>query len=97
MFAALGDATRLQLMYQLSTSGPGSIAQLSSVSVLSRQAITKHLKVLADAGYVKGVRRGREHVWQMQPERLDKVRDHLDQISLAWDNALDRLKQLVES
>ena len=97
MFAALGDVTRLQLMYQLSSNGPGSIAQLSSVSVLSRQAITKHLKVLADAGYVKGVRRGREHVWQMQPERLDKARDHLDQISLAWDNALDRLKQFVES
>ena len=96
LFAALGDETRLQLLLRLSSSGPESIAQLSATASVSRQAITKHLKVLSEAGLVRGRRLGREHIWQLQPKRLADARDYLDQISRQWDDALGRLKAFVE-
>lgn len=96
LFAALGDGTRLDLLWRLSRHGPGSIAELAAEGAVSRQAVTKHLKVLADAGYVRGARRGREHIWRVQPRRFDEARACLDRISREWDVALSRLKQFVE-
>ena len=97
LFAALGDATRLQLLMRLAASGPESIAQMSARSAVSRQAITKHLQVLADAGFVAGERRGREHVWRLRSRRLRDLHTHLDRISKQWDDALERLRAFVES
>ena len=96
LFAALGDETRLRLIVRLSADGPGSITQLSAKSDVSRQAITKHLRVLSDAGLVRGTRKGREQVWDLQPKRLDDAHAYLDRISRQWDEALDRLKAFVE-
>jgi DNA-binding transcriptional ArsR family regulator len=96
LFAALGDETRLQLLLQLSRQGPGSIAALSAGSPVSRQAISKHLRILADAGYVRGERLGREHVWRLKPERLKDAQAWLDRLSAEWDEALGRLQRFVE-
>lgn len=96
VFAALGDATRLALVDRLSTNGPLSIARLTTVSTMTRQAITKHLHVLADAGLVHDVRRGREHIWELDPDRLIQARRSLEQISQQWDEVLGRLKKFVE-
>ena len=96
LFAALGDATRLQLLMRLSASGPESIAQMSEKSAVTRQAITKHLQVLSDAGFVAGRRRGREHVWQLRPRRLRDAHAHLDRIAREWDGALERLRAFVD-
>lgn len=96
LFAALGDETRLRLLLRLATGGPESIAHLSERASVSRQAITKHLGVLAKAGLVRGDRRGREHIWALEPKRLGDARVLLDQISQFWDDALDRLKAFVE-
>jgi DNA-binding transcriptional ArsR family regulator len=96
LFAALADETRLELLMRLTRDGPGSIAALSAGSSVSRQAITKHLKVLADAGYVRSRRQGRERVWRLRREQLDEVRVWLDRLSAEWDEALGRLKSLVE-
>jgi DNA-binding transcriptional ArsR family regulator len=96
LFAALGDATRLRLLLRLSAHGPGSIARLSMEADVSRQAIKKHLDVLADAGFVRGERRGREHVWRLEQKRLHDARAHLEQIARQWDDALGRLKRFVE-
>jgi DNA-binding transcriptional ArsR family regulator len=96
LFAALGDATRLQLLMRLSASGPESIAQMSVKSDVTRQAITKHLRVLADAGLVAGERRGREHIWRLRPQRLRDVHAQLDRISRQWEDALERLRAFVE-
>lgn len=96
LFAALGDETRLRLLVRLSTSGPGSIARLSEKSQVSRQAITKHLEVLSEAGLVKSSRQGRERIWELEPKRLGDAHRYLDQISQKWDEALGRLKQFVE-
>jgi DNA-binding transcriptional ArsR family regulator len=96
LFAALGDETRLRLINRLSSGGPGSITYLSAKSDVSRQAITKHLRVLADAGLVRSTRKGREQVWDLEPKRLADAHEYLDKISQQWDDALDRLKNFVE-
>ena len=96
LFAALGDETRLRLVLRLSSGGPRSITQLSAKSAVSRQAITKHLRVLADVGLVRSTRRGREQVWDLEPRRLADAHAYLDRISTQWDAALTRLKRFVE-
>ena len=96
MFAALGDETRLLLMTRLSSDGPLSIAQLTAGSAVTRQAITKHLNVLAGAGLLSDVRRGRERVWEFEPKQLEAARTYLEHVSQRWDEALARLKKFVE-
>jgi DNA-binding transcriptional ArsR family regulator len=96
LFAALGDETRLQLVSRLGSEGPLSIARLSEGSEITRQAITKHLTALADAGLVNGTRHGRERIWQLEPARLEKAREHLAQISREWDQAIGRLQSFLK-
>jgi DNA-binding transcriptional ArsR family regulator len=96
LFAALGDETRLRLITGLCREGPLSITSLTANSKVTRQAIAKHLQVLKNAGLVRGHRRGRESVWQLERRRLEDARHYLDLISQQWDNALTRLKQFVE-
>jgi DNA-binding transcriptional ArsR family regulator len=96
IFAALGDETRLRLVSRLSAVGPLSISRLTAGARVSRQAVTKHLHVLSDAGLVHGSRQGRESVWQLQPARLEAARRSLDVISRQWGESLGRLRALVE-
>jgi DNA-binding transcriptional ArsR family regulator len=96
IFAALGDPRRLWLLGRLSSEGPLSISHLSADTDVSRQAITKHLEVLADAGLVRGERRGRERVFELEADRLKKVSRSLDAISSRWDHAIERLRVSVE-
>ncbi len=96
VFAALGDATRLGLVARLSTGGPRSITALTAGSAVTRQAITKHLNVLAGAGLVRHRRRGRERIWEFDTTKLDEARRCLDEISRQWDSALERLRKYVE-
>jgi DNA-binding transcriptional ArsR family regulator len=95
-FAAMGDPTRLALVGKLCNAPPRSIARLADGSTLTRQAITKHLRVLEGAGLVRGVRAGRESLFELRPEPLDAMRAYLDDVSRQWDNALTRLKSFVE-
>jgi len=96
LFAALGDETRLAMVARLSATAPLSIAQLTEGTAVTRQAVTKHLKVLAEAGIVRHARRGRERLWRLEGARLEEGRQYLDLISKRWDEALARLKTFVE-
>jgi DNA-binding transcriptional ArsR family regulator len=96
VFAALGDETRLKLVSSLSAGGPRSIAQLTADTDMSRQAVTKHLRVLAKAGLARDSKSGRERLWEFESARLDKARRSLDLIAAQWDQALTRLKSLLE-
>jgi DNA-binding transcriptional ArsR family regulator len=96
LFAVLGDETRLALLDRLGAGGPQSITRLTAGSAVTRQAITKHLEILAGAGLVRDRRRGRERIWTLDTERLDEARRSLDQIAQHWDAALQRLRKLVE-
>ena len=96
VFAALGDETRLRLVARLSSGGPMSIVRLTEGFAISRQGITKHLRVMKTAGLVRSRRLGRENVWELEQKRLAEARRHLETISLQWDDTLDRLKRFVE-
>lgn len=96
LFAALGDPTRLALLQRLSKGGPASISVLAENFRTTRQGVTKHLQVLAAAGIIDGERRGREHVWTINPRRLAEAQRHIDIIARGWDDALLRLKAHVE-
>ncbi len=96
LFAALGDKTRLRLVSRLCDDGPMSIARLTAGSHVTRQAISKHLRVMKEAGLVRNKRHGRESVWQLDQRRLEDARHYLDLISKQWDDALDRLREFVE-
>jgi len=96
LFAALGDETRLRIILRLSNGQPASITALTAGSRVTRQAITKHLRVMQKAGLARRTRRGRESLWQLERKRFEEARHYLDLISRQWDDALGRLKKLVE-
>jgi DNA-binding transcriptional ArsR family regulator len=96
VFAALGDETRLSLVAKLCGGRPRSISQLTEGSHLTRQAITKHLRVLERAEIVHSVRTGRESLFEFDPEPMEEIKKYLDLVSEQWDQALSRLKSFVE-
>jgi DNA-binding transcriptional ArsR family regulator len=96
IFAALGDATRLSLVAKLCGGQPRSISQLTERSRLTRQAITKHLRVLESAGIVHRVHVGRESRFEFDLEPIAEAGEYLGFVSEQWDRALSRLKSFVE-
>ncbi len=96
LFAALGDETRLSLVARLSGGQRYSISQLTEGSKLTRQAITKHLKVLENVGMVRSVPSGRENLFEFDPEPIGDLKEYLNFVSAQWDDALGRLKAFVE-
>lgn len=93
VFSALGDSTRLGLVEALLRHQPLSISHLASRSSISRQAVTKHLRVLEAAGLVARNRQGRESRYRLEPGAIEAARRYLDRASAQWDDAVDRLKQ----
>jgi DNA-binding transcriptional ArsR family regulator len=96
VFAALGDETRLSLIGTLVSGPPRSISRLAQGSTLTRQAITKHLRVLEGAGVVRSIRAGRESLFEFRPQPLKDAQSYLERVSGQWDDALARLKSFVE-
>jgi DNA-binding transcriptional ArsR family regulator len=97
VFAALGDETRLSLVVRLSGGEPHSISELTEGSRLTRQAMTKHLRVLERAGIVHGARSGRESRFAFEPASLEPIKTYIDLVSEQWDESLARLKSFVEN
>jgi DNA-binding transcriptional ArsR family regulator len=97
VFAALGDPTRLKLVAVLCAGGAFSIAQLTANTDISRQGVTKHLQVLAEAGVVRDLKQGRERLWQLEPGQIEEARRTLEIIGREWEAALARLKAFVET
>lgn len=96
IFAALGEKTRLQIVAQLCAGGPASIASLTAGTAVTRQAVTKHLRILAAVGLVRVLRAGRESSWELEPQKLAAARLGLELISQQWDATLERLREFVE-
>ncbi|HEX4181038.1 MAG TPA: metalloregulator ArsR/SmtB family transcription factor [Caulobacteraceae bacterium] len=96
IFAALGDRTRLSLLTRLSDGRARSISTLSADARMTRQAVTKHLRVLESAGLVSSIRVGRESRFAYRPEPVIEARSYLDRVSAQWDDALGRLRTFVE-
>ena len=96
LFAALGDETRLHLVSRLSSDGPASIATLAAGSKLTRQAISKHLRVMEKARLIHRTREGRKSVCHLDPQSLDAAQRSLGIIAKQWDDALGRFRAFVE-
>jgi DNA-binding transcriptional ArsR family regulator len=96
LFAALGDETRLRLVGRLCAEGPLSIAALTAGTQVTRQAVTKHLRVMAQAGLLRSRRSGRQRLWELAPGQLSEARRCLEAISREWDGVLARLRAHVE-
>ncbi|MES2153250.1 MAG: metalloregulator ArsR/SmtB family transcription factor [Pseudomonadota bacterium] len=97
VFAALGDTTRLKLVAILCAGGAFSIAQLTADTAISRQGVTKHLQVLANAGVVRDIKLGRERLWQLDPKQIEEAKRTLELIGQQWEAALWRFKAFVEN
>ena len=85
IFAALGDPVRLAMIARLCRDGPLPTIRLKQGTPVSRQGVTKHLRMLEDAGLVQSQRVGRDRLWQIETRQLTEVRRFLDQISVQWD------------
>jgi DNA-binding transcriptional ArsR family regulator len=96
VFAALGDPTRLALINQLCDGSTRSISQLTEGTNLSRQGITKHLRVLQEAGLVRNEKAGRESLYAYNPRPIHDARNYIDVVSRQWDQSLGRLKTFIE-
>src|SRR5262245_51851617 len=96
VFDALGDPNRLRIIVRLCEAGPSSTSQVTGAVSVTRQAASKHLALLESVGLVSSSRRGRERVWQVQTEPLQRAGDYLDQLSRRWDAAVERLRAFVE-
>lgn len=84
LFAALADPTRLALIVTLRSGTPRPIARLAATAGMTRQAVTKHLRILENAGLVTVARTGRETHYSYQPGALDPARTALDAIAGNW-------------
>jgi DNA-binding transcriptional ArsR family regulator len=96
VFAALGDETRLTLLMKLSAGKRYSIAELTEGTKLTRQAVTKHLRVLERVRVVHATREGRESLFHYDPHPVMEMKEYLELVSQQWDGALSRLKAFVE-
>ncbi len=97
VFAALGDPTRLKLVAVLCSGGALSIVQLTANTNISRQAVTKHLQVLSDAGVARDMKAGRKRLWQLDPARIEEAKRSLEVIGRQWEITLGRLKAFAEA
>lgn len=96
VFAALGDPQRMVLVSRLCENGPLSITRLTEGTTITRQAVTKHLRVLEAAGLARSEKAGRETLWELDRCPLARAREHLDLIERQWDEAIERLRAFVE-
>ena len=96
VFAALGDEVRLGLLQALPAGDRIPSPSSPRGSRLTRQAITKHLRVLRGVGIVRCMRSGRESRFEFDPRPLVGMKEYLDLVSEQWDQALSRLKSFVE-
>ena len=78
VFAALGDETRLFLVSKLTNGRSHSISQLTEGSRITRQAVTKHLRVLEGVGLVHSTRNGREQLYHLDLRPFRDIEEYLD-------------------
>jgi len=96
IFAALGDRNRLSIVARLGAEGPHSTSELAEPLAISRQAVSKHLAALETAGLLVSEKTGRERRWQLETRTLKDAQRYLQQISTRWDEAIERLRHMVE-
>jgi DNA-binding transcriptional ArsR family regulator len=95
VFSALADPTRRQVIRALSEQGPSTATGLAANLPVTRQAVTKHLSALANAGLVTSSRRGREKLYQISPRPLTDAVSWMADLGARWDGRLAALRDHV--
>lgn len=96
VFAALGDPTRAALLERLAHDGRGTATSLTGHTDVSRQAVDRHLLVLAGAGLVESRREGREVVYRVRPDTALRTAEWLEELGRAWERSLEAIKLAAE-
>lgn len=94
-FGAMAHPVRRRIVAELA-SGPKPVLALAGLMPISRPAVSQHLRILLDIGIVSHERVGREHRYQLHPERLDEIRHWLAELDSSWGAALGRLRDHLE-
>jgi DNA-binding transcriptional ArsR family regulator len=95
VFIAIADPTRRQIL-QMLAQRPLPVKEMAARFPVSRPAISKHLRVLRNAGLVYEKAQGRQHYYQLKAERLREVRDWVNYFDSFWQEKLLNLKKHVE-
>ena len=93
VLGALGDPTRRSVLQSVAEDGPLTATELAGPFGISRQAVSKHLSVLEQAGLVRAERVGREARYEVVAGSLDPAAAWLDRVGATWDRRLTRLRR----
>lgn len=96
VFSALSDQTRLEVLARLASSGPSTATELSAVMPISRQAVSKHLTALVQAGLVERNPVGREVRFSFHSDPLDDIAQWASDIGTGWDRRLENLRRSMQ-
>lgn len=96
-FGALGDATRLELLSRLGIEGAATATRLADALPVTRQAVSRHLRVLEDAGFLRSTKHGRDVLYAVDPAALQERGERLTAMSRAWDRRLHSIKERAET
>ena len=97
VFSALSDPSRRRLLESLAARESASLTELASQLPVTRQAVSKHLAALAEAGLVESARTGRETHYSLTPQPLDDAMAWMERIGEQWDERLGHLREHLSS
>ena len=97
LWSAIGDPSRRRVLDLLVRRGEASASWLAGQVPFSRQAVSKHLVVLEQAGLISRRKQGREVLYQVDAERLDQATRAMAELARQWDRRLDTIKRLAEA
>jgi DNA-binding transcriptional ArsR family regulator len=95
VFRAIADPTRREILDRL-RAGPAPVNALAADFSLSRPAVSKHLRVLRDAQLVSEERLGRERMYRLEPQKLQRVAGWIEGYRGLWQRNLESLKRYLE-
>jgi DNA-binding transcriptional ArsR family regulator len=97
LWSAIGDPSRRRVLDLLVRRGEASASWLAGQVPFSRQAVSKHLVVLEQAGLISRRKQGREVLYQVDSERLDQATRAMAELASQWDRRLNTIKRLAEA
>src|SRR5688572_10019144 len=97
LWAAIADPSRRRVLDLLVQRGEATASSLADQVPFTRQAVSKHLVVLEDAGLIDRRKQGREVLFRVDADRLDQATRVLAEVARQWDRRLDTIKRLAEA
>lgn len=94
-FTALADPVRREIVLRLA-SGPAAVGDITRPFSISRPAVSRHLRVLREAGIVAADKQGRRQIYRLSPTALEGAEGFLAEVRSAWEETLSAFKDYVE-